>query len=180
MEKIENPSGVFDLVLMTKSAVSTVSDKNKGHISKEEKEYLLSMQEYLFTVLKLCKWRVMQKPVDKSDFSTMTVRTTEDWTLQDYIFGELPYVIISGAGMISKFITRDNIPRFLSVWTTINNWMTDKQKKSWEWIEHNLLNKNPAFRLLPQVRPSSTKTFLAKFYRISTEFDTVLYFRNNI
>lgn len=46
------------------------------------------------------------------------------------------------------------------------------RNKSSAWIEHNLLNMDPAFRLLPQARPASTKTFLAKFYCISSEYDT--------
>jgi hypothetical protein len=48
--------------------------------------------------------------------------------------------------------------------------MTEKQKKSSEYIEHHILDLNPAFRLFPGSEPAKFNMFLTKFYRINSEF----------
>lgn len=72
-----------------------------------------------------------------------TLRTTNDESLEDDIFGEYPYFLLAYTKETakSKFITCDNIPSFIDNWTTINKWMDDKQTKSVQWIQHMLLDK---------------------------------------
>ena len=137
--------------------VVIICHKQEISVESGTKEYIFPLQEYLLTILQFWGAKV-------------TLQMSSDGTFQDDIFGELPYLIAHPQGGYPKFITRDNIPKFISECTTINSWMSGAQKKSVDYIEHHILDLNPSFRLFPSSEPENFKYFLAKFYRISSEF----------
>ncbi|CAI2375542.1 unnamed protein product [Moneuplotes crassus] len=119
-------------------------------------DYVFPLQEMLMTVLYLK--------------AKVTLRITKDCNLKDEVFGELPYFIFQADNGGAKFITRDNIPKFMKTCTTINDWMTDKQKKACEWIEHYILDLDPSFKTPPDCKPNGFNLFRSKFYRISSVY----------
>ena len=131
---------------------------------KGKEDYIFPLQESLMVVLYL-DWKI-------------ALRITEDYSVKDEIFGELPYFIFTPSWGPSKFITRDNIPRFLSTWTTINNWLTESQKKSWDWIEHFILHLDPSFKVLPENKPTGYDMFESQFYRLSSAYSKFLVNQN--
>lgn len=153
----------MDLILISwhiNSGKGEVRDQSiVNPITEDKNKLVFPIQDYLTTIINLCKGEV-------------TVRSTDDYKLQDDIFGELPFLIMNFENRRAKFITRDNIPKFIRDCTTINDWLSEKQQKSCEWIEHQILDINPAYRLYPPAQPAKAKLFLTKFYRINSEFDT--------